>query len=163
MWARSVSAYTVLLCTRVPRIPSSTQAEPAAVPPEPPPAPVPLKGLRVLLIDDNEDAVVSLGYLLELAGAEIQIAWDGPGGLATYDACHPDAVLLDLGLPGLSGHAVAQELRRRGFQGSLIVISGYGSEEDRRRSHEVGVDLHLVKPADVRKIQDFLAAARAAR
>lgn len=135
----------------------------APTPAPPAQAPTELSGLRILLIDDNEDAVTSLAFLLEIGGAETRTAGDGPQGLALFDEWAPDAVLLDLGLPGMSGHEVARELRSRGFAGPLVVISGYGHEEDRRRSAEAGVDLHLVKPADLRRIQEYLAGTRAAR
>lgn len=138
-------------------------AAPDTSPSPSPQAPAELAGMRVLLIDDNEDAVTALAFLLEIAGAEARTAGDGPQGLAVYDGWSPDAVLLDLGLPGMNGHAVARELRARGFGGPLVVISGYGHEEDRRRSAEAGVDLHLVKPADFRKVQEYLAGTRAAR
>lgn len=132
---------------------------PALPPPSVSPGPNHLQGMRVLLVDDNEDAVRVMGFLLEFAGARVRIAGSGPEGLALFDEEPAEAVLLDLGLPGMSGHDVARELRARGFGGTLVVVSGYGSEEARLRSAEAGVDLHLVKPADISQIVECLAAA----
>lgn len=132
-----------------------------AVPPGPDLEEAPdCSGMRVLVIDDNRDAAMTMQCLLDLAGAEVELAYDGPSGLGLALARPPDAVVLDLALPRLPGHQVAATLRERGFTGPIVVVSGNGSLEDRRKSMEAGVDLHLVKPADVHALLVYLSASR---
>jgi signal transduction histidine kinase/DNA-binding response OmpR family regulator len=116
--------------------------------------------LRVLVVDDNADAANSLGLLLELLGAEVQVAHDGPGALESFDACRPDLVLLDIGMPGMDGYQVARAIRSRpgGAAASLAALTGWGQEEDRRLTREAGFDHHLVKPADVGALETLLAS-----
>ena len=113
---------------------------------------------RVLVVDDNEDAAASLGELLELWGHEVQTAYDGKHALAMARTWQPEIVLLDIGLPGMDGYEVAQRLREDPATSSafLIAITGYGQEEDRRRSQEAGFDQHLTKPVALERLQDLL-------
>jgi PAS domain S-box-containing protein len=125
-----------------------------------PPAP---KGLRILVVDDSEDAALTLATLLELAGYELHLAHDGEQALATAEACRPDVILLDIGLPKLSGNDVCRRLRQQdwGREMTVIALTGWGQEKDRRRTAEAGFDHHLVKPADpaaLLKLLDGLAA-----
>ncbi len=115
--------------------------------------------LRVLVVDDSEDTTELLGTLLEMAGHSIQVAHTGPSALEVASAFRPDAVILDIGLPGLDGYQVAQRLREDPALKSmtLIAATGYGQEEDLRRSREVGFDQHLVKPIDPGELQRLLA------
>jgi two-component system CheB/CheR fusion protein len=103
---------------------------------------------RLLVIDDNKDAAESMSMLLEMWGHEVAYAYDGPSALQTAQQWHPEAVILDIGLPGMDGYQVAERLRAlpRGKQAVLIAITGYGQEDDRRRSRRAGIDHHLVKP-----------------
>ncbi|MDB5308238.1 MAG: domain S-box-containing protein [Gemmataceae bacterium] len=103
---------------------------------------------RVLVVEDNRDGAESLRAILELAGHEATVAYDGVAGLEAARQVRPDVVLCDIGLPGLDGYRVAQALRAdRATAGArLVSVSGYGQEEDRRRSREAGFDHHLVKP-----------------
>jgi len=105
---------------------------------------------RVLVVDDNRDAAESLLLLLRLWGHEVLTAHDGPTALEAARRFRPDAVLLDIGLPGMTGCDVAVLLRQEpGLEKVLLVaVSGYGQEDDRRRTREAGFDAHLVKPAD---------------
>src|SRR5262245_60219161 len=116
--------------------------------------------LTVLIVDDNADAADSLALLLKLWGYEGRVAYDGSAALAAFQQQGPDAVLLDLSLPGLDGFAVAGRLRTlaqgRGF--TLIALTGFGREEDYRRAAEAGFDLHLLKPVDPERLRGFLAA-----
>ncbi len=116
--------------------------------------------MRLLLIEDNRDSAESLKTLLELYGHKVAVAYTGPEGLEA--ACHhkPDAVLCDLGLPGMSGFDVAGALRREPATASarLIAVSGHGSESDRQRCREAGFDLHLTKPVDPDTLQELLTA-----
>jgi PAS domain S-box-containing protein len=115
--------------------------------------------LRVLVVDDSEDTTELLGTLLEMAGHSIQVAHTGPSALEVAAAFRPDAIILDIGLPGLDGYQVAQRLREDPALQSvtLIAATGYGQEEDLRRSREVGFDHHLVKPIDPGELQRLLA------
>ena len=117
------------------------------------------KGRRVLVVDDNVDAAQSLAMLLKLFGHEVRIAYDGPSALEAALVMRPDAVLLDIGLPGLTGYAVAglmrQEVTLRATV--LVALTGYGQEADRRLSREAGFDHHLVKPADFADVRKILA------
>jgi PAS domain S-box-containing protein len=104
--------------------------------------------MRMLVVDDNGDSADSLALLLSLAGHETHVARDGPEALTRADALRPDAVLLDLGLPGLSGYEVCRRLRIEPWAREIpiIAITGWGQPDDRERSREAGFDAHLVKP-----------------
>jgi CheY-like chemotaxis protein len=103
---------------------------------------------RMLVVDDNGDSAESLALLLALAGHETHVAHDGPEALVRADALRPDAVLLDLGLPGLNGYEVCRRLRVESWAREIpiIAITGWGQDEDRQRSKDAGFDAHLVKP-----------------
>ena len=105
---------------------------------------------HVLVVDDNRDAADSMAVFLELAGFDTQVELDGARALDLAAASAPDVVLLDIGLPGLDGYEVARRLRTLpgGDRCLLIALTGYGQQDDRRRAHEAGFDVHLVKPAD---------------
>jgi len=103
---------------------------------------------RLLVVDDNRDAAESMSMLLELWGHDVAYAYDGPSALETAEQWHPEAVFLDIGLPGMDGYEVAEKLRELpNAKGAvLIAITGYGQEDDRLRSLRAGIDHHLVKP-----------------
>lgn len=115
--------------------------------------------LHVLVVDDNVDAAESLGELLGMVGAKVSVAHDGAEALhLASNGNTPDLVLLDIGLPGMDGYETAREWRRRfGTSTRLIALTGYGSEEDRRRALRSGFDDHLIKPVTVEVIQALLA------
>ena len=123
------------------------------------------QALRILVVDDSEDTADTMGTLLEMAGHAVQIAHSGPAALEAAATFRPEVVLLDIGLPGLDGYQVAERLRADPAMAgvTLIAASGYGQEEDRRRSAEAGIDRHLVKPVDLKELQDLLAAVGARR
>ncbi len=110
---------------------------------------------RILVVDDNGDAADSLGMLLETLGAEVRTANDGPSALALFEALHPHAVFLDIGMPEMNGYEVAQHIRAHstGPETQLIAVTGWGQQEDRRRVKQAGFDFHLVKPVALRDIQ----------
>jgi PAS domain S-box-containing protein len=118
-----------------------------------------LAGRRILIVDDNVDAADSMAVLLELKGHECQTVYEGHGVLAVARAFQPDVVLLDLGLPGLSGFEVARQLRceLEGEVPVMIAVTGQGQPEDRERAHEAGFDHHLLKPVDMRTLDRLLA------
>src|SRR5579872_6644168 len=105
---------------------------------------------RVLIFDDNADAAASLASLLTLAGHEVRVAHAGPPGLELARQFRPAVVLLDIGLPGMDGYAVAAEMRKRPetARSILAAVSGYGQDADRRRSRAAGFDAHLLKPVN---------------
>jgi len=115
---------------------------------------------RVLVVEDNLDTSETLRDLLELSGFEVEIAGSGAEGVAAARQFHPDVVLCDLGLPGMNGYEVASTLRRdpETAAARLIALTGYGGEEDRRRSHEAGFDIHLTKPVDPGLLRRLLSA-----
>jgi signal transduction histidine kinase/DNA-binding response OmpR family regulator len=110
--------------------------------------------LRVLVVDDVAASVESLTMLLDLQGYEVRSALDGISALKVADSFLPDAVLLDIGLPGMNGYEVARHLRSdERFRDTLLVaLTGYGQDEDRRRTTEAGIDEHFVKPADLDRL-----------
>jgi CheY-like chemotaxis protein len=105
---------------------------------------------RVLVVDDNRDAADSLAMLLRIRGHDAHVVYDSLQAEAEFDAFRPEVVLLDLGMPDLSGHEVAQRLRRKpqGREPLIVAVTGWGQDEDRRRSREAGFDLHMTKPVD---------------
>ena len=106
------------------------------------------KRRRLMVVDDNKDAAESMSMLFELWGHEVICAYDGRSALDTAARYRPDAVFLDIGLPGMDGYEIAERLRELPESAStvLVAITGYGQDEDRRRSREAGIDHHLVKP-----------------
>src|SRR5205823_5859711 len=109
----------------------------------------PAGALRVLVVDDNTDAARALGRLLELLGHQVAVAHDGPAALDAASILRPELVLLDLGLPGMDGYAVAARLKEAGHRPTaLVALTGYGHAEDHQRSSDAGFDHHLVKPVD---------------
>src|SRR5262249_1063691 len=115
---------------------------------------------RILVVDDNEDAAESLARVLRLTGHEVRTAHDGPGALEATMDFRPEIVLLDLGLPRMDGYEVARRLREQpGAENvRLVALTGYGREEDQRRSREAGFDHHLVKPVDFDALDELLAS-----
>jgi signal transduction histidine kinase/DNA-binding response OmpR family regulator len=108
--------------------------------------------LRILIVDDNEDAAGFLAEALTLAGFDTRAAHDGPAALRIVDTFEPDVALLDLGLPVMDGYELAEHLHRPERRPVLIAISGYGSERDQHRSQASGFDTHLIKPVDVNEL-----------
>jgi PAS domain S-box-containing protein len=125
--------------------------------PEPRPATV-LASRRVLVVDDNRDSAESLGMLLRLLGADVHVVYNGPDALEALTAHRPAVVLLDIGMPNMDGHEVARQIRQRPeFQDvTLIALTGWGQDEDRRLSQTAGFEYHLTKPADVCALQTLL-------
>ena len=105
---------------------------------------------RVLIADDNRDAADSLSLLLDLDGHDVRTVHDGAAALEEAERFRPEFVLLDIGMPALNGYEVAQRLRARAWARNavLVAITGWGQEQDRRRSREAGFDHHLTKPID---------------
>ncbi|WP_367874513.1 response regulator [Luteolibacter sp. Populi] len=122
------------------------------------PATADTHALKVLIVDDNRDSADSMGMLLEIGGHTVRIVHHGVDAIATAAEFLPQAVLLDIGLPGMDGFEVARQLRlnpelKTAF---LIAVTGYGSDEDRHRAKNAGFDEHLVKPADLKVLRGWL-------
>ncbi len=118
-------------------------------------------GVRVLVVDDNIDAATSLSYVLALAGYNTAVAHDGKRALEVAETMRPVIVLLDIGLPGMSGYEVARRLRAApwGRDLRLIAVTGWGHESDRAKSLEAGFDAHLTKPIDPELLLQHIAQA----
>jgi CheY-like chemotaxis protein len=119
--------------------------------------------LRVLIVEDSLDAAQTLQDLLESIGYDVSVATTGPEGLQAALHLRPNVVLCDIGLPGLDGYQIAIRLRQQPASRStrLIAVTGYGSDEDRRRAKEAGFDHHLTKPVDLDELESLLAAEAA--
>jgi PAS domain S-box-containing protein len=115
---------------------------------------------RILVVDDNRDAADSLGLLLESADADVRVVYDGPSALEALSGFRPEAVLLDLGMPGMDGYETARLIRQRpeGRHIALIALTGWGQDQDRARTRRTGFDHHLVKPVDFDLLQALLAS-----
>ncbi len=115
---------------------------------------------RVLVVDDNRDSADSLAMALQLQGHDVHTAYDGAAAVEAALALLPDVILLDIGLPKLNGYDAARRIREqpRGKEMILVALTGWGQEEDHRRSREAGFDHHLVKPADPLALHSILTA-----
>ncbi len=114
---------------------------------------------RILVVDDNRDGADSLSEMLQIMGHETRTAYDGQQGVDMADSFRPDVVLLDIGLPKLNGYEVCRRIRAQpwGRDVVLIAVTGWGQDDDRRRSDEAGFDLHLVKPVDPQRLMQTFA------
>jgi PAS domain S-box-containing protein len=119
---------------------------------------------RVLVVDDNRDSAAMLSMLLGQSGHEIHLAFDGVEGLEAAARFRPDVILLDIGMPRLNGYDACRRIRALPGCGSALIVAmtGWGQQEDRRRSAEAGFDAHLVKPLDPHALRELLACVPAA-
>src|SRR5204862_6686832 len=107
-------------------------------------------GQRILLVDDNRDAVETMAAVFRLQGQEVFVAYDGESGFELAAEHHPRIALLDIGLPSMDGYELARRIRQApwGEDMLLVALTGWGQEQDRRKSSEAGFDAHLVKPME---------------
>jgi CheY-like chemotaxis protein len=114
----------------------------------------------VLVVEDNRDTAAGLIKLLNFSGYHVIAAHDGPAAIELAKLERPDAIFMDIGLPGMDGYRVAEALRKDECcaETLLVAVSSYGREQDIKRSHEAGFDHHLVKPVDVKLIFSLLAS-----
>ncbi|HEV3341531.1 MAG TPA: ATP-binding protein [Pirellulales bacterium] len=149
---------------RLPAIAPATAPRPA--PPQPDqlqePAPTSAAGRRILVVDDNVDTTTTLGMLLAVERHVVKVAHDGPAALTAAQEFRPDVILLDIGLPRMDGYEVARRLRELAEMKAvlLVALTGYGQDEDRRRSAEAGFDSHLVKPVSLEALREAVGKAR---
>ena len=122
--------------------------------------PKPVTRRRILVADDNRDSADSLAMLLKIKGYEVGTAYDGEQAVEAAEALRPDVVLLDIGMPNLNGYDACRRIREQPWgQGMfLIALTGWGQEEDRRRTEEAGFDQHIVKPVDPAVLMKLLAS-----
>ena len=146
---------------RLPGVLEGTGHEPREAAPRALPA---VAARRVLVVDDNVDAAESVAMLLRLWGHQVRIAHTGPEAMRAAEEFRPALIVLDIGLPGMNGYDVAQHLRKQPlFRNTVLAaMTGYGQENDRRRSREVGFDHHFTKPVDPEALHAFLTELDAA-
>jgi CheY-like chemotaxis protein len=140
------------------RLPLSSTPPSAPAPESPPPGHT-IARRRILVVDDNRDSAASLSLLLKLSGHETFTVHDGIAAVTAANTIRPDVILMDIGLPKMNGYEAALRIRQEpwGMNMVLVAVSGYGQEQDRRRSAEVGFDTHMVKPVDISLLSRFLA------
>jgi PAS domain S-box-containing protein len=121
-----------------------------------------LQPRHVLVVDDNRDAAESLAVLLRRMGLEVQVAYSGPEALDTLAVFDPDVIFLDIGMPVMDGYELVRRIRDqvRGRDRLVIALTGWGQEEDRRKSREAGFDYHLTKPVDLAQLQSLLVPSQ---
>jgi len=142
---------------RLPVVVAPAQAEMPAV------AASPTNGAarrRILVVDDNRDAVESLAELLRMSGSEVGVAFDGEEAIKAASEFQPEVVLLDIGMPIVDGYTAAKTIRRQsnGRGVWLVAMTGWGQAEDKRRAMEAGFDAHLVKPVSIDAVLSLLAS-----
>jgi two-component system, sensor histidine kinase len=122
------------------------------------PVPAKLPARRILVVDDNRDAADTLGALLSALGATVSVAHSGRAALEALDTFHPDALVLDIGMPEMDGYEVARRIRAMAAHRHLLLIAltGWGQESDQHRSRAAGFDHHVVKPPDVARLRELL-------
>ena len=128
-----------------------------AITPQPP-----TQRFKILVVDDNPDSALSMAMMLSIMGHDTRTAHDGESAVSTAESFLPDVVLLDIGLPKLNGYEVAQRIRETSWGASmyLIAVTGWGQDEDRQRSTEVGLNQHMVKPVEPAALEKLLAELR---
>jgi DNA-binding response OmpR family regulator len=114
-------------------------------------------------VEDNVDLARGLARFMRHLGYEVETVHDGPAALGAASSFRPEVVLLDIGLPGLDGYQVARQLRAEeyGRKARIIAVTGYGQEEDVRRSLEAGFDHHMIKPVTFKQLLGLLAGSAA--
>jgi CheY-like chemotaxis protein len=114
--------------------------------------------VQILVVDDSVTTATYLSTLLRSQGHTVRMTHSGTAAIAAVAADAPDAILLDINMPDMDGFTCCQELKRAGYGGLLIAVSGYGSEEDQRRSAAAGFAHHLVKPIDLTELRSLLGS-----
>jgi CheY-like chemotaxis protein/two-component sensor histidine kinase len=117
--------------------------------------------LNVLIADDNQDAAITMGWILEAKGCQVQVVEDGPSALKAVASFTPDLVLLDIGMPGMNGYELCTALRQNRALADTVFVAqtGWGQPSHIQRSKEAGFDHHLVKPLDLSDLEPIVAEA----
>lgn len=117
--------------------------------------------LRILVVDDSKDGADSLSMVLQMLGADTRAAYDGKSALELVRTFTPHIVLLDIGMPDMDGHTVARRIRADPAHATirLIALTGWGTDDERRRSEEAGIDEHWVKPVEPDKLRSLITGA----
>jgi len=146
------------------RLPLHAQQHVVVVADATPPLP-PVPSRRILVVDDNRDAAEMLARMLRLGGGEVLTAHDGSQAIEAADRFRPEMVLLDIGLPGMNGFEVARHIRARPWGAGVVLVAqtGWGQEDDRRRTREAGFDGHLTKPVDAAQLMRLMVSAQPRR
>jgi DNA-binding response OmpR family regulator len=120
----------------------------------------PAAGLRILVIDDNQDSADSLAMMLQMIGHEVRSATDGMAGLETAKVFRPEVMFLDIRMPGISGYDIARLVRGQqwGERVSLVALTGWGQDDDVSRAREAGFNHHLVKPVGLDAVLSLLSS-----
>ncbi|MGV3559215.1 response regulator [Larkinella arboricola] len=115
-------------------------------------------GYRILVVDDNQDSATTLTMLLKLKGNEVHTRYGGRTGLEAAENLHPQVVILDIGMPGMDGYETCRHIRQQpwGKDTVIVALTGYGREEDKRKTQEAGFDGHLIKPVDLASLTQLL-------
>jgi CheY-like chemotaxis protein len=139
---------------RLPVVLSVTTDRPEAEARTAPPA-----GRRILVADDNRDGAISLAEMLTVMGNETQTAFDGLEAVAVAEAFRPGVILMDIGMPKLNGYDACRRIREQPWGRGVVIVAqtGWGQDDDRRRSAAAGFDFHLVKPVDPAVLEELLA------
>jgi DNA-binding response OmpR family regulator len=117
-----------------------------------------MQASRILVVDDDWDTAESFRLVLDIWGFSVRTARNGRDALAVAGEFCPAVVFLDIGIPDLNGYEVARLLKRMPERPFIVIVSGFGTEKDRRQAFEAGADLHLLKPADLDEIKELLDA-----
>ena len=119
--------------------------------------------MRILVVDDNRDAAESLAMMLSLMGNESKTAYDGLEALEVAATFRPDLILLDIGMPKLNGYDTARQIRQQpwGKHAVLVALTGWGQDDDRRKSLDAGFDSHMVKPIELPALEKLLSTPNA--
>ena len=114
--------------------------------------------MRILIVEDNPDVGVTLRMVLQALGHDLRHVHDAETALDVVPAFKPQVIVLDLGLPGMTGHEVAVPLRKAAGDEDLMIVAltGWGRDEDRERSRQAGIDYHLVKPLDLEVLKEVI-------
>jgi CheY-like chemotaxis protein len=114
--------------------------------------------LRILIAEDNRDSADSLKALLEALRYDSHVVYDGETAVRSAATLRPDVIVMDIGLPGISGYEAARQIRAQNLDGRLTIVAltGWGQQADRQRSAEAGIDHHLVKPLDLAALKQIL-------